>query len=155
NWPYYVARHFRRAGGAGQGRKSRPHRRSGNRPGRAGAQCRALSGFTTTLLRARICKQVAPPCGVPLNGIPRIIKFAAPHALRECSRAVSPESLRPARRWSERPPMDAKTPPEHGTNTKSAQLTIGEKNYSFPMYEGTVGPEVIDISKLYGEAGVF
>ena len=44
--------------------------------------------------------------------------------------------------------MDAKTPPEHGTNIKSAQLTVGEKNYSFPMYEGTIGPEVIDISKL-------
>src|SRR5207253_10043429 len=26
---------------------------------------------------------------------------------------------------------------------------------AFPMYEGTVGPDVIDISKLYGEAGVF
>ena len=51
--------------------------------------------------------------------------------------------------------MDAKTPPAHGTNTKSAQLTIGEKNYAFPMYEGTVGPDVIDISKLYGQAGVF
>ncbi len=51
--------------------------------------------------------------------------------------------------------MDAKTPPAHGQNTKSAQLTVGEKNYSFPMYEGTVGPDVIDISKLYGEAGVF
>src|ERR1700741_2669524 len=51
--------------------------------------------------------------------------------------------------------MDAKTPPAHGQNTKSAQLTIGEKNYSFPMYEGTVGPDVIDISKLYGQAGVF
>src|ERR1044071_5692234 len=51
--------------------------------------------------------------------------------------------------------MDAKTPPAHGQNTKSAQLTIGEKNYAFPMYEGTVGPDVIDISKLYGQAGVF
>src|ERR1700752_3778104 len=51
--------------------------------------------------------------------------------------------------------MDAKTPPAHGQNTKSAQLTIGEKNYDFPMYEGTVGPDVIDISKLYGQAGVF
>src|SRR6201988_5422725 len=51
--------------------------------------------------------------------------------------------------------MDAKTPPAHGQNTKSAQLTIGEKNYAVPMYEGTVGPDVIDISKLYGQAGVF
>ena len=51
--------------------------------------------------------------------------------------------------------MDAKTPPAHGANTKSAKLTIGEKNYAFPVYEGTVGPDVIDISKLYGQAGVF
>ena len=51
--------------------------------------------------------------------------------------------------------MDAKTPPAHGTNTKSAQLTIGDKNYAFPMYEGTVGPDVIDISKLYGQTGMF
>ena len=44
--------------------------------------------------------------------------------------------------------MDAKTPAAHGQNTKSAQLTIGEKNYAFPMYEGTVGPDVIDIRTL-------
>ena len=51
--------------------------------------------------------------------------------------------------------MDAKTPAAHGANTRSAQLTIGEKNYAFPIYEGTVGPDVVDISKLYGQAGVF
>src|SRR3954468_17322122 len=51
--------------------------------------------------------------------------------------------------------MDAKTPPTHGQNTKSAQLTIGEKNYAFPVYEGTIGPDVVDISKLYAQAGVF
>ena len=51
--------------------------------------------------------------------------------------------------------MDAKTPPAHGANTKSAQLTVGEKNYAFPIYEGTIGPDVIDISKLYGQAGIF
>ena len=51
--------------------------------------------------------------------------------------------------------MDAKTPASHGANTKSAQLTIGEKNYAFPVYEGTIGPDVVDISKLYAQAGVF
>src|SRR6187455_110263 len=51
--------------------------------------------------------------------------------------------------------MDAKTPASHGANTKSAQLTIGEKNYAFPIYQGTIGPDVVDISKLYGQAGVF
>ena len=45
--------------------------------------------------------------------------------------------------------MDAKT------NLKSGQLTLGDKNWSFPLYEGTIGPEVIDISKLYAEAGIF
>src|SRR5438132_11822999 len=52
--------------------------------------------------------------------------------------------------------MDAKTPAaDHGQNTKTAELKVGDKNYKFPMYEGTVGPDVIDISKLYGEAGMF
>src|SRR3979490_197227 len=42
-----------------------------------------------------------------------------------------------------------------GSNLKSGQLTVGGNSWSFPMYEGTVGPDVIDISRLYGEAGVF
>src|SRR5579885_2893563 len=47
--------------------------------------------------------------------------------------------------------MDAKT----GSNLKTGKLTIGDKNWSFPMYEGTIGPDVLDISKLYNEAGIF
>ena len=47
--------------------------------------------------------------------------------------------------------MDAKT----STNTKAGTLTLGEKSYSFPLYEGTIGPEVMDISKLYAQAGIF
>jgi citrate synthase len=47
--------------------------------------------------------------------------------------------------------MDAKT----GANIKTGTLTLGEKSYSFPIYEGTIGPEVVDIAKLYNEAGVF
>lgn len=42
--------------------------------------------------------------------------------------------------------MDAKT----GANTKSGTLSVGDQNWSFPVYEGTVGPDVVDISKLYG-----
>src|ERR1041384_3312399 len=49
--------------------------------------------------------------------------------------------------------MDASTDPK--SNLKSAELTIGEKSYKFPIYEGTIGPDVIDIAKLYGQAGVF
>ncbi len=47
--------------------------------------------------------------------------------------------------------MDAKT----GSNTKSAKLTIDDKDYTFPLYEGTIGPSVMDIGKLYAQAGIF
>ena len=33
--------------------------------------------------------------------------------------------------------------------TKKATLTIDDKNYEFPILEGTIGPETIDITKLY------
>ena len=49
--------------------------------------------------------------------------------------------------------MDAKT--GAGANIKSGTLKIGDKSYSFPIYEGTIGPEVLDVSKLYAEAGIF
>jgi citrate synthase len=42
-----------------------------------------------------------------------------------------------------------------GANTKTSTLTVGDKSYSLPVYEGTMGPDVIDISKLYNEANVF
>jgi len=47
--------------------------------------------------------------------------------------------------------MDAKT----GANIKTGTLTLGDKTYSFPLYDGTIGPEVLDVSKLYAEAGIF
>src|SRR5262249_54164392 len=47
--------------------------------------------------------------------------------------------------------MDAKA----GANTKSGKLTIDNKDHSFPIYEGTIGPSVMDIGKLYSQAGIF
>src|SRR3954469_19588076 len=47
--------------------------------------------------------------------------------------------------------MDAKTE----TTAKTATLTVGNKNYDFPILSGTVGPDVIDISKLYAQSGMF
>ncbi len=47
--------------------------------------------------------------------------------------------------------MDAKT----GANVKTATLTVGDKSWSFPIYDGTIGPEVIDVSKLYAETDMF
>jgi citrate synthase len=40
--------------------------------------------------------------------------------------------------------MDAKT----GSNTKSGKLTIDDKDWSFKIYDGTIGPSVMDIGKL-------
>jgi citrate synthase len=47
--------------------------------------------------------------------------------------------------------MDATT----DAKTKSASLNIGNESWSFPIYPGTVGPEVVDISKLYNVSGRF
>jgi citrate synthase len=49
--------------------------------------------------------------------------------------------------------MDAKT--DKTDKTKIGTLTVGNKNWDFPVYTGTVGPSVVDISKLYGESGLF
>ena len=41
------------------------------------------------------------------------------------------------------------------SNTKTATLTVGNKTYDFPILSGTVGPDVIDIAKLYAQSGMF
>ena len=45
--------------------------------------------------------------------------------------------------------MDAKT------GAKTAKVSIGDEINSFPIKAGTIGPEVIDIAKLYGQTGMF
>src|ERR1700747_2028703 len=45
--------------------------------------------------------------------------------------------------------MDAKSA------SKTATLTVGNKTYDFPILNGTVGPDVIDIAKLYAQTGMF
>ncbi len=37
----------------------------------------------------------------------------------------------------------------------SATLTLHNKQYELPVFSGSVGPDVIDISKLYAESGAF
>lgn len=38
---------------------------------------------------------------------------------------------------------------------KLSTLTIDGKQFEFPVLEGTIGPNVVDISKLYGQSGYF
>ncbi len=40
-------------------------------------------------------------------------------------------------------------------NLDVATLQLGGNNHEFPVYPGTVGPDVVDISKLYGQTGAF
>ena len=40
-------------------------------------------------------------------------------------------------------------------STKNATLTVGDKTIELPMFSPTAGPDVIDIRKLYAQAGVF
>src|SRR5690242_18590288 len=47
--------------------------------------------------------------------------------------------------------MDAKIDAKGKTGT----LTVGNKNWDLPVYQGTIGPDVVDIAKLYAESGMF
>ena len=47
--------------------------------------------------------------------------------------------------------MDAKT----DATAKTGTLTVGNKNYDFPIRDGTIGPQVVDISTLYNHTGMF
>src|SRR5712675_1216681 len=42
-----------------------------------------------------------------------------------------------------------------GSNLKSGKVTVGDKSWDFPIYAGTIGPDVMDISKLYAQTGMF
>jgi citrate synthase len=46
-------------------------------------------------------------------------------------------------------------PPFASKPAGSATLTIGNKNIQLPVSHGTVGPDVVDIRKLYAEGNVF
>ncbi len=40
-------------------------------------------------------------------------------------------------------------------NQKSATLRLDEKDHTLPVYQGSIGPDVIDITRLYGDTGCF
>jgi citrate synthase len=41
------------------------------------------------------------------------------------------------------------------SKSKTATLTVGNNSYDFPILSGTVGPDVVDIAKLYAKSGMF
>src|SRR6202049_1977076 len=50
---------------------------------------------------------------------------------------------------------DTKTKAAIGANTKTGTLNVGDKSWTFPVYDGTIGPSVVDIATLYNTAGMF
>jgi citrate synthase len=44
---------------------------------------------------------------------------------------------------------------EKAKTAGSATLSLNDKTYSIPVLQGTLGPDVLDIRKLYGQADVF
>jgi citrate synthase len=53
--------------------------------------------------------------------------------------------------------MDAKSAPAKAAAKPAgaATLTLDGKSYQLPVFKGTTGPDVLDVRKLYGQAGVF
>jgi citrate synthase len=45
--------------------------------------------------------------------------------------------------------------PDSAKTAPTATLTIGERSFDLPVHSPTAGPDVLDIRKLYGQAGVF
>ncbi len=45
--------------------------------------------------------------------------------------------------------------PDTHRDTETAKLSFGGKSYDLPMLSPSLGPDVVDIRKLYGQAGVF
>ena len=38
---------------------------------------------------------------------------------------------------------------------KKSTVTIGDNNYDLPLIDGSIGPSVIDVTKLYGKSNYF
>ncbi len=45
--------------------------------------------------------------------------------------------------------------PENSENQATLSFSNGDPSITFPIYKGTIGPDVIDIRKLYGSTGKF
>ncbi|MDC7790009.1 citrate synthase [Rhodoplanes sp. TEM] len=44
---------------------------------------------------------------------------------------------------------------DQGAHAQNGTLTIDGKAHTFPIRHGTAGPDVLDVGKLYGQAGIF
>src|SRR5262249_26975906 len=135
-----VDRDFRRLGCARQRGKLGAASRSGRRDGRrlVGA-CPQGNQFPLVCLLVQ-CERATK---LLLRPAPSPSGRAAPAAAKPSGRRPTAFAAREIR-------MDAKL-----ANTKTGTLTIGEQSWPLPINEGTIGPAVLDIAKLYGQTGMF
>ena len=45
--------------------------------------------------------------------------------------------------------------PRPAPTSSTGKFILGDKETSFPIFDGTIGPSVIDIGKFYAETGMF
>jgi citrate synthase len=88
---------------------------------------------------------VAAPCGAHGDGLPTTWNLSQRRIISGTAADPPPKFLH------EDSIMDAKV----GSNVKTSQLTVGDKSWEFPVHEGTIGPEVVDIGALYAKTGMF
>src|SRR5712691_7906106 len=97
--------------------------------------------------RRRTARSGRPSCSAHKDGLPN---QSGPF-LRTCKAAAQPLCRSPGVPRTEGPAGDViegSTMDAKSDTTKTGTLTVGNQNWSFPIYDGTIGPSVIDISKL-------
>src|SRR5262249_25832908 len=102
----------------------------------------------SSCLHSRQARHCGLSCSAHMNGI-RTKRPEFPTPIRR--HAFRSVRLRTARGQLEGSTMDAKT----NAKNKSGTLTVGNNNWDMPIYSGTIGPDVVDISKLYTQSGMF
>ena len=107
-------------------------------------ECLARLGDLSARTKGPLTAQFRPSCGANSNKLRKIIG-AFPAA---CGRA-------PLTTFQPRPVTSIRGIRMDDQHSKSATLTVGNKNYDFPIKSGSIGPDVVDISTLYNKAGIF
>ena len=136
--PHHLAADLRRAGGARARRKPGAPARSGSRRSLAGRCC----GQRRAMARPARDLAVHTWMGYPNDAGTRDATSRVPARAGPPSRVAANSR---ARSWTPRP-----APTQDRLDSPSATRTG-----TFPIYDGTIGPDVIDIAKLYGETGMF
>jgi citrate synthase len=97
-------------------------------------------------------RAAASACRDPGDALPKDLFQQLSSVRGECIMAEhaqrSPQQAEPASPHTDKAHTGKAHPAE-------ARLTFGDKTLDLPVRSGTTGPDVVDISKLYGQGGIF